>query len=240
VSIFFCAFVAFAAEPQTVDEVIAKHIEARGGAEKIAAMKTVRQTGKLDMGDGKTPTLISEQKRPNLMRMDLVLTGRTAIRAFDGKNGWYFMPQMGHTQPQPADAETMKELTEESDFGGPLIDAKQKGHKLELAGREAVDGKDCYKIKVTRAGTGDVRDYYLDVDTFLESRITGDSPAGSFSQTLSDYKKVDGVMFPFTSVVEITSPTAPPQKYTYKVETIEVNVDLPDTHFAMPTTAPSK
>lgn len=239
-SALICLFASSLGWAQTVDEVIAKHIDARGGAEKLAAMKSVRQTGQLDMGGGKMATLISEQKRPNLMRMDLVLTGQTAIRAFDGKIGWYFMPQMGHTQPQPADPETLRDLVEESDFAGPLIDAKEKGHKLELAGREAVDGKDCYKVVVTRAGTNEQRNYYLEADTFLESRITGDSPTGSFSQTLSDYKKVDGVMFPFTSVVEITTSNAPAQKFVYKIEKIEVNPDMPNEHFAMPTTAPSK
>lgn len=240
VAILVCALVALAAEPQTVDEVIAKHLEARGGTEKLADMKSVHQTGQLDMGGGRIATLISDQKRPNLMRMELVLTGRTSVRAYDGKNGWYFIPQMGHKQPQPADAETMKELVEESDFGGALLDANEKGHKLELVGREAVDGKDCYRVQVTRAGSGDVRNYYLDVDTFLESRITGDSPGGSFSQTLSDYRKVDGVLFPFTSVVEITTPNAPPQKFVYKIDKIEVNSDMPNDHFVMPTTAPSK
>ncbi|MBC8106937.1 MAG: hypothetical protein H7Z14_10135, partial [Anaerolineae bacterium] len=102
------------------------------------------------------------------------------------------------------------------------------------------DGKDCYKVQVTRAGTGDVRNHYLAVDTFLESRITGDGPGGAFSQTLSDYKKVDGVMFPFTSVVEINPPNAPAQKFVYKIDKIEVNPDMPDQRFAMPTTAPSK
>src|SRR5205823_14627197 len=65
VALCFCACGAFFAattDAQTIDEVIARHIEARGGAEKIAEMKTVRQTGQLDMGGGQVATLISEQK----------------------------------------------------------------------------------------------------------------------------------------------------------------------------------
>ncbi|CAN5534007.1 hypothetical protein BH09PLA1_BH09PLA1_32000 [soil metagenome] len=96
-AVWLCALAASVARAETVDEVIARHIEARGGAEKLAAMKMVRQAEQLDMGGGKSATLVSEQKRPNLMRMELVLPGMTAVRAFDGKNGWNFLPQMGQT-----------------------------------------------------------------------------------------------------------------------------------------------
>ncbi|CAN5533915.1 hypothetical protein BH09PLA1_BH09PLA1_31990 [soil metagenome] len=51
---------------------------------------------------------------------------------------------------------------------------------------------------------------------------------------------MDGVLFPFLSVVEINSANSPPAKFVYKLEKIEVNVDMPDSHFAMPATAPSK
>src|SRR3954469_23773582 len=113
------AFFASAARAQTIDEVIAKHTEARGGAEKLGAMKSFRQSGQLDLGGGQIATLVQEQKRPNMMRMELIMSGKpTAIRAYDGKSGWVFMPQTGKTNPEPADAATLKDLTEESDFAG--------------------------------------------------------------------------------------------------------------------------
>ena len=235
------ALIGSSARAQTIDDVIAKHIEARGGAEKIAAMKSFRQTGQLDLGNGQKATLTMAYKRPNLMRMEMMVPRMPpAVRAFDGRSGWTFMPQMGKRKPESADDATQRELVEEADFAGPLIDWKQKGHKLELAGREQVDGKDCYKVNVTRADTREQRQYYLDTNTFLEVQVTGTQASGSFTQKLSDNKKVDGLTFPFTSVVEVVLTNGQKQQYTYKVEKIEINPDLPDEQFTMPTTMPSK
>ena len=243
IRISICLLIALSSATfaQSLEEVLSKHIAARGGAEKLAAMKSFRQTGQLDLGGGRLATLATAQKRPNLLRMELIQPGmQTAVRAYDGKNGWMFMPMMGKTQPEAADPATQQELIEESDFGGALLDWKEKGHKLELLGRENVEGKDCYKIEVTRAGSGDKRQYFLDPDTFLEVRVTGTQQAGAFSQTLSDNKAVEGLTFPFTSVVEMTAPNGQVQKFVYKVDKIEINPDLPDEHFKMPTTMPSK
>jgi outer membrane lipoprotein-sorting protein len=218
----------------TLDEVMSRHLSARGSAEKLNAMKSIRQTGRLDMGGGQVATLVIEQKRPSLLRMELFRPGSpTLVRAYDGKNGWVLMPTTDQAKPTPADPATLQELVEESEFGGPLLGWKDRGHNLELLGREKIDGKDCYKLELTRKESGDKRTFYLDAETFLEVRITGDQQAGSFLQTLSDNKPVDGLTFPFTSAVEITAPNGQTQKFVYKVEKIEINPDLPDERFKM-------
>jgi outer membrane lipoprotein-sorting protein len=226
---------------QSLEDILVKHIAARGGAEKLAAMKTFRQTGELQLGPEQKAVLTMAYKRPNLMRMEMMIPGMTpAVRAYDGKHAWVFMPQLGKTKPEPADPATVQEIEEEADFPGPLVNGNEKGHKLELLGREKINDKDCYKIQVTRAGTGDKREYYLDPDTFLEVRVTGRQTNGSFTQDVSDNRAVDGLTFPFVSKVEVITPSGQKQRYTFKIDKIEINPDLPDEQFKMPTTMPSK
>jgi len=235
-------FFATSSPAQTVEEIVAKHVAARGGAEKLAKLETIHMTGTLDLGNGMTATLVSDQKRPDLMHMDMITPQFTATRAFDGKTGWSIMPQQGQPDAKPMTAEERKDALEESDFAGPLVDYQRKGHKLELQGHEAIDGHDCYKLKLTRAGSGDVRTIWLDAGTFLERRVEGsrDSEQGktSFVQNLDDYRDVDGVKFPFQSVVEVKGPQGN-GKYTYKVEKIELNKPMESTHFELPATLPT-
>ena len=50
-----------------------------------------------------------------------------------------------------------------SDFDGALVDYKAKGNTIELVGKEKLDTKDVYHLKVTMKG-GQVQHYFLDAD----------------------------------------------------------------------------
>ena len=77
VLIAVCCFGGFSFS-QTADELIAKNIEARGGIEKIKAIKTIRMTGKFEGGEGFTASVGQENERPNLVRETFSLQGMTA------------------------------------------------------------------------------------------------------------------------------------------------------------------
>ena len=55
-----------------------------------------------------------------------------------------------------------KEMADEADFDGPLMDWKTKGHTVELAGKEPVEGADALKLKLTRQP--------VEVDGWFETR----------------------------------------------------------------------
>src|SRR5436190_20093781 len=80
-------FAAEAAAP-TVDSLIAKNLEARGGLDKIKAVQTMRMTGKMMMGPGMEAPMIIEMKRPANMRIEFTFQGMTGVQAYDGKSGW--------------------------------------------------------------------------------------------------------------------------------------------------------
>ena len=155
------------AAAQTVDEIVAKNVEALGGMEKIKAVKTLRMTGKMTVGPGIEAPIVLELKRPNAMRLDITIQGMIGSQAFDGTTGWTLMPFQGSKVPQQMAADELKLAEEQAEMDGPLVDYKAKGNTVELLGKEKVEGADAYKLKVTLKN-GAVRTIYIDAEHFLQ------------------------------------------------------------------------
>src|SRR5438132_13896915 len=85
--VFLLLFSSFAFS-QTDDKLIAKNIQAKGGMDKIKAMKKVRMSGKLDDAGGFTGLEGQENMRPNLVRETYTLQGMTQVQAYDVYLGW--------------------------------------------------------------------------------------------------------------------------------------------------------
>src|SRR5260370_4565889 len=83
--------------PQSADELVNKNIQAKGGIDKIKAIKSVRIRGKLSGGGGFTAALGQENQRPNLVRETFALQGMTAVTAYAGTTGRQIQPLGGHT-----------------------------------------------------------------------------------------------------------------------------------------------
>ncbi len=155
----------------TLDELVAKNIEAKGGAQALHALQDLRRTGTMLVNEGKIQLAYTQiKKRPLEVRTEATLQGMTAVQAFDGKDGWQISPFQGRKDPERMSADDIKALMEDAEMDGPLVDWKEKGSTLEYLGTEDVDGTQAYKIKVTRKN-GDVNFVYLDPDHFLEIRI---------------------------------------------------------------------
>ena len=219
---------------QTADEIITKYVNKIGGAEQIHAIKTLRRTGKLTLGGGFEAVLVHENKRPDMVRQDMTLQGMTGVVAYDGHSGWKIEPWQGKKDAEPLGEEELKEMLEESDFDGPLIDYQQKGNKIELIGLEPVEGTDALKLKVTLK-SGGVRYFYMDTDYYVPIKIeTKRFVRGAereYESTLGDYKQVGGVYLPHS--IE-TSAKGSQQKAKIQFEKIEANVPIDDSRFHEP------
>src|SRR5262249_20391963 len=80
------------AAAQTADEIIAKNLAARGGADKIRSIKSLNITGRLT-GPGMDAPIKVQLKRPNKFRMDLTVQAeKTITQAYDGNSGWQTNP----------------------------------------------------------------------------------------------------------------------------------------------------
>ena len=234
IPIFIALVVPVVAAAQTVDEIIARNIQARGGLEKIRAVKTQRTSGTLSQG-GFRAAFVQESERPNKVREETIIQGMAEIEAFDGKTGWRVSPFGGRKDPDLLSADDMKGLVEAADIDGQLVDYRNKDHRAELIGHEAVEGTDCYKIKLT-LNSSDVRYYYIDTDSFLELKVeTERRIRGSvqYGETLyGDYEQVNGIYFPFAFEA---GQKGSPYRVKFTVDKVELNVPLAATRFSIPT-----
>jgi len=223
---------------QSVDEIIAKNTQARGGAEKLKSVQSIKATATMTMGPGMEAPGILLQKRPALARLEFTVQGLTAVQAYDGKNAWQIMPFMGKKDAELMSADEAKETEEMADIDGPLVDYKNKGHQVELLGKEKVEGTDAYKLKVTLKN-GDVQTIYIDADSFLEIKEeTKRTVRGSeqvVESAIGDYKEVNGLILPF-AVDSGVKGSAERQKLT--ITKYEINVPTDDSMFKMPPPAP--
>jgi hypothetical protein len=219
---------------QTADELIAKNVEARGGMEKMKAIKTMRMTGKFEGEGGFTASIGQENERPNLVRETFLLQGMTAVQAYDGSTGWQIQPFGGKKDPELMGEDDLRDLLLDADFDGPLVDYKDKGSTVEYLGHDVVDGDDALRLKITLKNSDIIYDY-LDPDTFIEIRreiqqfIRGsqrDRVVG-----LGSYKPVAGVMYPFSIS---SGPKNHPDAQTVTVQKMEANVTIDPADFMLP------
>ncbi|MGH8157404.1 MAG: hypothetical protein ACREPQ_04750 [Rhodanobacter sp.] len=232
-------FVTASAHALTTDELVAKNIDARGGLDKIHAIKTLKLEGKLRIGGQFELTLAEYKKAPDSVRNEATIQGLTQIQAWDGKDAWQISPFQGRRDPEKMSGDDAKSLSDDAAIGGPLVDWQAQGSKLDYLGTEDIDGTEAHKLKVTRKN-GDIEYVYLDPDHFLEIRTTTDQIVrGTHVETVTDYgdyEQVNGVYFPF-SISSSTKGTGPFGKQQITIEKADANVAMDDTIFTFPAAA---
>lgn len=227
-TVLFCLH----ASAQTVDELIKKNIDARGGMQKLKAIKSVKATAKIIQGGLEIPITL-QQRRPNMVRMDMAFQGKSMVQAYDGETGWQINPFQGSPDPEKAAGDELKDLQEQADFDGALVDYKEKGHTVELIGKEDMEGTPVYKLKLTLKN-GDVRNIYLDAENYLELKVSSKrkTPGGELDvdQYVGNYKPVNGVLFAFSIDTKVKGQTV----NQISIEKIETDVAIDDSLFKMP------
>ena len=232
-----CLLWTVAAQAQTVDEIVAKNLQAKGGAEKWKAVNSVKTTGTITVPKQQLPITVYA-KRPNLNRQEIALPKGKVIQAFDGNTAWMVNPMMGITEPQVVPGASADMMKNGADFDGALINYKGKGHTIELVGKETLRDKPVYHLKVTMKG-GQVQDYYLDTETGIEVKTTAHvevdmGPDGPQKQTIetemSNYKVIDGIMIPHT--VRLVTNGKPTMEMS--ISSVEFITAIDEAMFSMP------
>ena len=219
---------------QTVDEIVARHVEARGNSAQWQAVRTLRMTGRALAGPGREALVTREIKRPGRVRTEFTFQGITGVFAFDGKRGWQISPLTGVLEPRLMEADDALAAVEQADLDGPLVAARRHGAALALVGREPIAGRDAFRIRVTpKNGPG--QEHYIDGETFLILRSDTTRSIGgrnvAVETIFSDYRSIGGLVFPHT--IEMGAANRP-DRVRVVVETIEVNPSIDDSRFRAP------
>ncbi len=221
----------------TVDELVAKNIEARGGLDKLRAITSLRLTGSATFGGdegGLEAQFAVAQKRGGRIRVEVVLQGLTAVDAYDGTEGWKVEPFQGRIDAFKVSADEVKEMAQDADIDGPLVDWKAKGHKVDYLGTEDIDGTQAHKLRVVLKD-GDVQYSYLDPDYFLEIRTTMERKIRGterVSETdIGNYEQVQGTWIPLATE---SGRKGRPRSSRITFARAEANVELDDALFKFP------
>ena len=214
-----------AIEAQTVDQVIARNIAARGGAKRLAALKTQSMDGTLGFAPDPARHFHAEMKRPGKIRQEIIVSQGQFTQVSDGLAGWTLRPD---TPPETMPNSQVNDLRGSADLEGPLFQYKEKGHRVELLGKEKVDGRDAFKLVITMKD-GIRRTDYIDSKTYLELKWEGVVGGQKMESYFRDYRKVKGVAYAFAID---SSGEGFKQKLVFT--RIQVDVDLPDSRFTKP------
>jgi outer membrane lipoprotein-sorting protein len=227
--------VAAAVSAETADDVIARHVAARGGMEKIKAIQSVDMKVKASQQGLEFPGRL-EWKRPDKVRIEMTIQGKTMVQGYDGKTAWTIMPFLGSPDPQAMSADDAKDVIEQADMDGPLVDYKAKGNTVELVGKDDVDGAPAWKLKLTLKN-GDVSYVYIDTETGLGVKETSKrKQQGSeieIDSYLTNFKPVEGVLFPFS----IENKVGGKSMGQFTIDSVKANVPFDDKMFLMPAAA---
>jgi outer membrane lipoprotein-sorting protein len=233
VSLLLC-FVTSSLSAETVNQILAKAYTARGGLAKIRALKTQRIAGTISFGSEASGPFTVEFKRPLKMHMTLNVQNQTMVRVFDGTQGWANNPFAGKMNPDDMPEEDVKNIAEEADFDGPLVDHAKKGNKVELVGKDKVEDKDVWRVRLTNKN-GDVRYYLFDAASFLllkwEGKRRAEGKEYPIESYFRDYRDVEGLKFSF-QIDSGSSATDLTQKLV--IDKIELNPQIPDSEFTKP------
>jgi outer membrane lipoprotein-sorting protein len=188
------------AHAQTAEEIIAKNIEAMGGAEKIASLKSVKQTASMNVQGMEIPFnfQISHGKG---FRMDIEAMGTSNYQVNDNTSGSRFFPIQQMSEPKVYSPEEVESAKASFDLHG-LYGYKEKGWVVTFDGKDKVDGADAFKLKVERNKETSI--YYIDVKSYrvskVSSKVKGENGEESdVDITYSDYKQnKDGYWFAYT------------------------------------------
>ena len=218
---------------QTADEIISKYVDAIGGKDKIAGIKTLYKESDIEVM-GNTASSVTNIVNGKGYKMEMDFNGSKIINCITDKGGWSLNPMMGQSSPEAMPDDQVKSTQSQLFIEGPLVNYQAKGNKVELQGQEAVNGANCFKLKVTTPEGAQIT-AYVDANTYLISKvITKATVSGQDVETtlvFSKYQKTD-----YGFVVPMSQELTLPQGITLTIndKKVEVNKEIDPAIFEKP------
>lgn len=200
----------------TAATVVDNYIKAIGGKDKVAAVKSVAVTAEATI-QGMAITLTTKNAAPN--KSLLALSGMGQVfqkRVFDGEKGY------NEAQGNKTDM-TTDELARAKSRVSPFPDIGYTNAKVDRI--EPLEGKNAYVLILE-----DGNEAYYDIASGLKIRLVNilkgpDGKDRRVPTNFSDYKAVNGVLFPHTIV------QSGRMSLNFAVKEIKINEGVSDTDF---------
>lgn len=226
------AFLTIAlAKAQTADEIIAKHIDAMGGKDKLSQVTSLYlESGTEVMGnESASKTTILNGKG---YKSESEFNGQKIVQVVTDKGGWAINPFGGSTEPAALPQEQFKMAQDNLYIPDPLFNYAAHGGKVELQGQEKVGAVNAYKLKYTNKDNAETT-FYIDPSTnYIIQAVKKANAMGqeiTVTAGFSDYRKTDyGIVLPYVNNIDMG-------QFALKmtVKKAEVNKSVDPTIFEM-------
>jgi hypothetical protein len=205
VTVLSCALNGCGPDSLTVDQIIKRNTQAMGGRSVIESVKSIEVDLHIADPDFEVDGNY-RAARPGRMRIDVFAGSKHVFtEAFDGRRGW----QWKGDAVEEASPKGTAALRHGVELPGKLFglhELHQRGHRVDLAKRETIDGTNYYVLRITLAD-GYVTTLYVDPNSWLITRrrdfrplhVDVDPTPTTIESRFSDFQKTGGVMFPFVS-----------------------------------------
>jgi len=188
--------------PPSVSDLIAAHVKAIGGSDRLAAIATVLSVGILN-DHGTLHPMYVDRKRPNLLRVRMFHGGDLVFsEVYNGATSWEGAP--GKEKCPPSAAATQATAHAAQQFDDALLSAQAAGAAIAYVAREQLSGRSVYHLEA-KALDGMQTAIYLDAETYLLDRVRNrralhpGEPVRAIETVFDDYRRARGaqILVPF-------------------------------------------
>lgn len=238
-ALLFLATPTTAQEEPTVEDVLSRTVEALGGRAAWDAVESLRFRCHFSTFSEARPCTI-ERQRPNRYRFEYFYNGLPLTDVYDGERSWWENGTIFAEVPWPQETSGPHRAAtgDSADFGGPLLDADARGHRIELVGAGDVDGQPSWELRVHRGGAESemesvVETWHVDQETFLpiarHSRGVDIRMPPKRTEYYSDYRQVGDLVIAHHIEIELGF-----RFQELVIDEVEINPALESSRFRLP------
>lgn len=219
------------AQSQNLEEIIARHIEARGCAKNWAQVENIKISGRY-VAFSEEKDFWTQKGSDGSLYSEFWMGKFKVTEAFDGTSGWTIDPWHDFSFPRLMNKAEVNALLQKSKLATPFFHLEKEGIQSQLLSNENVDGVECFVIKLTRSNSFE-ETWYLRTDNYLEYKCK--SQWVDFAQQMSaesfyeDFRTINGLVIPFYEERNYGQ-----RNNMQKISTVEFNIPFDKQKLQMP------
>jgi hypothetical protein len=191
------------AQDLSVDEIVSKNLQTIG-QDMLMKVQTIKLTGKMTQGPAEF-IMTEIMKKPEFDMLEMEIQGVKIIMSTDGKTGWIINPMTGSSDAQDLPPDMITSMVADGmrdpdvNWYNPFLNWKEKGTRIDLIGKEDMNGTPVYNLKLTFKDN-QVVNYYVDASKFvvLKKKSTETAQGQTYEQETrySDFRDFEGILGP--------------------------------------------